>query len=325
MRLMERIRNIWMLLRGGNLLFTAMVVWCMEKWVATPLLNRALFGEQLPWYVLALLMLATVFVAAGGYVVNDYFDVKIDSINRPDRLVVTRGISKQAAMRLSIALSGAGALLGMVVAWMTHSWLLALIYVIVPGLLWFYSSSYKRILLLGNLTIAVISGLVPLLVAIANIDWLVHRYGEDIIAYTTLRHDLFVWLGGFALFAFLGTWIREIIKDMQDEPGDRELECHTMPVVWGNQITKVIVSALMLTLILGILYVAYYLVPFPHDWLAVRYPILGLLIPIVCTAILMWRGTIPSDYRSAQNVMKFVLFMGVLYSYEINRQLCILS
>ena len=105
---MQRVRDIWPLVRGGNLVFIAILLWAMEKWVAVPVLWQWRFEEQLPWWLLLLLILATVLVAAGGYVVNDYFDVKIDRINRPDKLIVTQSVSKDAAMWLSTGLSGAG-------------------------------------------------------------------------------------------------------------------------------------------------------------------------------------------------------------------------
>ena len=98
---MEKFKDIMRLVRWSNLLFLAALVWLMEKWVAVPVLDKAAFGEQLPWYVLLLVGAAIVLIAAGGYVINDYFDVKIDRINRPDEVIVTRSVSKPAAMRLS--------------------------------------------------------------------------------------------------------------------------------------------------------------------------------------------------------------------------------
>ena len=95
---MELFKDIMRLVRWSNLLFLAALIWLMEKWVVVPILDKAAFGEQLPWYLLLLIMLATVGIAAGGYVINDYFDVKIDRINRPDEVVVTRSVSKPAAM-----------------------------------------------------------------------------------------------------------------------------------------------------------------------------------------------------------------------------------
>ena len=75
------------LTRWSNLLFLGALVWLMEKWVAAPVLVQAAFGEQLPGYIVVLMALAIIFIAAGGYVINDYFDIKIDRINRPDAVI----------------------------------------------------------------------------------------------------------------------------------------------------------------------------------------------------------------------------------------------
>ena len=169
-RLAEKIKPYLQLLRVGNLAFLAILLYVMEKWVAVPLLHLEKFPEQMPWWVLTLLILSVVCIAAGGYVINDYFDVKIDRINRPDDMVVTRVISREAAMNWFYVLTAIGIVAGLAVAWWARSWNLLFIYIVIPGLLWFYSASYKRMLLVGNLIVAFISALVPLLVAIINAD-----------------------------------------------------------------------------------------------------------------------------------------------------------
>ncbi len=310
------------LVRWSNLLFLAALIWLMEKWVTVPILDQAAFGEQLPGYILLLIMLATVFIAAGGYVINDYFDVKIDRINRPDELIVTRSISKPSAMRLSMVLSGTGIICGIAAAGMLRSWTLGILFVIIPGLLWFYSSSYKRLFMVGNLIIALLAGVAPMVVAMANVAILQLRYGT-ILAYTTLPHDIYAWVGGFALFAFLLTWIREIIKDMQDQMGDRELECHSMPVVWGEKWTKVFVTGLIVLTIALVGHLWYHVLPFPIGWssLSTRYIALGIVTPMICTLWLLWAAKIPSDYKTCQQVVKFTMLIGMLYSICIVRGL----
>ena len=308
------------LVRWSNLLFLGALVWVMEKWVAVPILNAAAYGEQMPWYILLLLEIAVILIAAGGYVINDYFDVKIDRINRPDAVIVTRTISKPAAMRLSICLSAAGAAGGILEAILLRSMTIGILFVIVPGLLWFYSSSYKRLFMIGNLTIALLAAVTPMLVAMTNVAILQLRF-ETILPYISLPHDLYAWLGGFALFAFLLTWIREIIKDMQDQMGDRELECHSMPVVWGDLWTKVFVTALIIMTLAVIGHIWYHLLPFPIGWtsLSTRYIALGIVVPLLSAIWLLWSAKIPSDYKSCQQVIKFAMLIGMLYGYVIMR------
>ena len=308
-------KDIMRLVRWSNLLFLAALVWLMEKWVAVPVLDKAAFGEQLPGYMLLLIILATVFIAAGGYVINDYFDVKIDRINRPDEVIVTRSVSKPAAMRLSLSLSGIGIVCGIITAILLRSLTLGILFIIIPGLLWFYSSSYKRLFMVGNLIIALLAGLTPLLVAMANVAILQLRYGT-ILSYTTLEHDLYAWLGGFALFAFLLTWIREIIKDMQDQMGDRELECHSLPVVWGDMWTKIFVTGLIVLTLAIIGHLWFHVLPFPLGWtsLSTRYIALGIVTPLLGVLGLLWAAKIPSDYKNCQQLVKFTMLLGMLYS-----------
>lgn len=315
-------RDICRLVRWSNLLFLAVLVFVMEEWVAVPVLNKAAFGVQLPWYLLVLLALAIVLVAAGGYVVNDYFDVKIDRINRPDELVVTRTISKPAAMRLSVCLSATGAVCGVIVAALLRSWTIGSIFILVPGSLWFYSSSYKRLFMVGNVTIALLAALTPMTVALANVAQLRLHYGS-ILAYTTLEHDLYAWLGGFALFAFLLTWIREIVKDLQDQMGDREFECHSMPIVWGEMPTKIFVTALVVFTLAVIGHLWWHVLPFPTGWnnLSTRYIVLGIVLPLLGVLGLLWPAKIPSDYKNCQQLVKFTMLLGMLYSICVVRML----
>jgi 4-hydroxybenzoate polyprenyltransferase len=276
------------------------------------------YDQGLPWYLLLLIAAATLLIAAGGYVINDYFDIKIDRINRPDQLIVSQYISKKSAMRLSICLSGVGIVCGLVAAWLLRSSTIGILFIIIPGLLWFYSSSYKRLLIIGNVTIALLSALSIIMVAIANVAQLQLLYG-DILSYTSLEHDIYAWIGGFSLFAFLLTWIREIVKDLQDQMGDRELECHSMPIVWGNIVTKIVVTALIVLTTVLIGWFWYSLLPFDHSWqsFSTRYIVLAIIIPLWGALWLLWAAKIPSDYRTCQLVLKLTMFLGMLYSFVL--------
>ncbi|MEE0951096.1 MAG: geranylgeranylglycerol-phosphate geranylgeranyltransferase [Paludibacteraceae bacterium] len=315
---MDTIKNILQLVRWSNLFFLGALIYVMEKWVVVPILDDVAFGEQLPWYILLLIAAATILIAAGGYVINDYFDIKIDRINRPDQLIVTQYISKENAMRLSIGLSGVGMVCGLVAAWLLRSSTIAILFAIIPGLLWFYSSSYKRLLIIGNVTIALLSALSPMMVALANVAQLQLKY-STILPYTTLEHDIYAWVGGFSLFAFLLTWIREIVKDLQDQMGDRELECHSMPIVWGNIVTKIVVTALIVLTTVLIGWFWYSILPFDHSWqsFSTRYIVLAIIIPLWGALWLLWAAKIPSDYRTCQQVLKLTMFLGMLYSFVL--------
>lgn len=317
-RLAEIIKPYLQLLRVGNLAFLAILLYVMEAWVATPLLQRAMFQPLMPWWVLTLLILSVVCIAAGGYVINDYFDVKIDRINRPDDLVVTRIISRDTAMWIFQVLTIVGIVCGGVVAWWARSWTLLFIYIVIPGLLWFYSASYKRMFLVGNLVVAFASAIVPLLVAIVNADYLRHLYGEALI-YTPIVGEMYIWLSGFSVFAFLMTLAREMVKDMEDIEGDREMECRTIAIVLGDMWTKIVVTALVVGIMALITYIGWWVLPFPAIWntFTCRYLVFGLIVPLLCVLVLLWFAKSAREFRTVQQVLKFVMFMGVLFSYVI--------
>lgn len=319
---MDKIRDIATLLRWQNLLFVAIVLWVMESWVAQPILNHIQFGAQLSPLILWLLILSTMLIAAGGYVINDYFDVKIDKINKPDKLVVTQSVTRQQAMYLSIALSAFGCIGGMVVAWLCHSKTLGSIFLFTPGLLWFYSSSYKRQLIVGNIIVALLAGITPLLIAVANVAILQANFG-DILQYTHLEKDLYSSIGGFALFAFLLTLAREIVKDAEDQTGDRELECHSIPIVWGEPAAKIIVTVILLVVVALLASAWWMWLPWPHVWHSphTRYIVYGMLIPILCEIALLWAAKIPSDFHTAQELLKFIQLLGTLFGWVVLRML----
>ena len=312
---MERryIPDYFRLMRWQNLLFLAFLMWVMERVCATVLYANG-FYEMLPWWYLVLLIGGSVGVAAGGYIINDYFDIKIDRINRADKLIVTQTISKDQAIWAYRIATGIGVLLGLAASWVVRSWALAVIFVFVPGLLWFYSSAYKRQFLLGNLIIALSAALPPILLALANVGWL-NCHFAIIMPYLTFSKDIFYWMSGFAMFAFLLTWIREIVKDLQDQAGDRELECHTLPIVLGETWTKIILT-LLIAGTSGL--IAYFAITLRA---MVAYPLLipcCLLVLLVCELFLLWTAKIPTDYRRAQLIVKITMFVGILYAFFLH-------
>ena len=181
-------------IRIQNLLFIILIQYMIRQLVLVPLLDTYgfdLHGEQLHLY---LLIAASVLIAAGGYVLNDYFDVKIDTINKPGEVLVGKSISKQTAMVMHQLLTLTGVVIGLTLAWKLKSISLAFIFVVVPGLLWFYSASYKRQLMIGNLVVAFVSALSVIIVAISEIALLEVRY-SDLIYNTLIPAKLYAWSG----------------------------------------------------------------------------------------------------------------------------------
>ena len=236
--------NYLKLIRYKELLFIAALQCLMYFSVIEPIMTTygvAVATHSVNFY---LLLFSTICIAAAGFVINDYFDRGIDGVNRPDDVVVGVSVSKQGAMLFHQILTGVGALAGLWVAYAARSFTLGFLVVMIPGLLWFYSASYKRQFIIGNVIQALIVAFVPLLVAITEAAFLHKIYG-NLIDQTPVIRNLYVWVCGFSLFLFLMTWILSLIKNIVDELGERDMEARTMPIKWGIFNTKIFLFALI--------------------------------------------------------------------------------
>lgn len=299
------------LIRIQNLLFIAVIQCMIRQFVIAPLLETSGIDVYGSWLHLSLLIAATVLIAAGGYIINDYFDVKIDALNQPDQVLVGRSIDKRSAMLMYQFCTFSGIIIGLWLSWQLSSLLLAFIFLVVPGLLWFYSASYKRQLIIGNVVIAFLSALSVLTVLFIELARL--KTQTSMVLNPAIYHDLFAWVGGFALFSFLLTWMREIIKDMEDVYGDREMECRTLPIVWGIKAAKIIVVSLIGITTFILLFINFAYIDF-EGTLTLRYTLFGLILPFAWVIYLIIKAKHPVDYHRISTLIKFVMVLGLLYA-----------
>lgn len=300
------------LIRIPNLVFIAFIQFIMRQAVIIPILQMFGFDAAIPTDGLWLLMAATVLIAAGGYVLNDYFDIKIDQINRPDQLIITRTVSKKQAMNYYQILTGLGLIAGLILSFWTKSFTLGFMFVVITGLLWFYSASYKRQLIIGNIIVAFMAAMAVLIVAINEIAFLELSYGK-LVFETPIPSHIYAWVGSFAIFSFLTTWIREIIKDIQDENGDRELECRTMPIKWGVATTKIFIYCLVAITIALLYLLTLFFVPFTGN-LTLQFISYGIVLPLIVLVYLLSKAKSTTEYAQASTLLKFTMLIGVLYS-----------
>ncbi|MDR1653999.1 MAG: geranylgeranylglycerol-phosphate geranylgeranyltransferase [Prevotellaceae bacterium] len=311
-------KDYFRLVRFTDLLFLAIIQILMYFAVVQPVMQMRYDSEPHYSPLLYLLIAASVLIAAGGYVLNDYFDIKIDKINKPDKLIVTNSISRKKAMLIYRILTLSGLVAGIILAIVLSSFTVGFIFIVTAGLLWFYSASYKRQFITGNLIIAFLAALGVLTVAIFQIAILEKMYGS-LIFDTNIPALIYTCTGGFAAFAFIVTWLREIIKDIEDIEGDREMECRTMPIKWGIKRTKIVVIALICIVICA-LAGAVRIIPFAGT-ITFRYVLFFIFIPLTALTGLVVKAKTSAEFRSASLLVKLIMIAGVLYSvifyYEI--------
>jgi len=267
---------------------------------------------QFPWYHFVILVAATVMITAGGYVINDYFDIKTDLINRGEVIVGTKVPRRQAMMWHNI-LNIAGVSAGFYISWRSGYFWLGVIFLIASGLLYFYSASYKRQFLIGNIVVAVLTAVVPLIGVL--FEWpALYRYYTVNAAWLPPLKILFYWVGGFAIFAFLTTLIREIIKDIEDFEGDMAYGRNTIPVITGVMTAKILsVSLIIITVLL--LYLVWYF--FLNDKITLVYLSCAVVIPLILVVVRLMTGTGKKQLHSASTLMKVVMLTGLLYSVVV--------
>ncbi len=309
-------RDYIKLVRVPNLIFIAVIQLLMHYCVVAPILKTHGITPSMSLFQLMLLVIATVFIAAGGYVINDYFDMRIDEINKPDTRIVGQSVTRRQAMLFYQVISGIGVAAGLLLSlYHARSITYAFIFLMVLGLLWFYSSSYKRQFIIGNLIVSLSAAMVPFLVALFENRFLLLEFGpsEELIL---VSNTIMGWLGGFALFAFLWTFIREVIKDMEDVEGDREMESHTFPVVLGIAKTKILLYLLIIIALITGGYTIFFVVPLEGS-LSWRYFLSLIVIPSIFLIYLLFKARGKADYHYAANVAKLIMLIGTVYSVVV--------
>lgn len=234
-----------------------------------------------------LLVLAALLVAAAGYIINDYYDVKIDAINRPDRLVVGHALTRRRAMLAHVLLSTLGVLLA--------AWLSPLLGAVTLGaalLLWGYSARFKKVALVGNLSIATLTAA---LVLLPELQLQTGRYA--------------VW--PYALAAFLLTLVREIVKDVEDMRGDAQHGCRTLPLVLGVARTKWVAGLFLLSLVLLAGAAALRLLAAGH-WPLALWLLALVLLPLAQLARLLARADRQRHFHNLSSWCKGIMLAGVL-------------
>jgi len=256
----------------------------------------------------SLLVLSTVLVAAAGYIINDYFDVQIDEINKPDRILVDRVIARRYVMILHLFFNGLGIALGFYVAAKVGLWKLGFIQVFAACMLWFYSLNLKRQLFIGNLLVSLLTALVILTVWAYDVNF----FTEAKHCSTALSGIVTQYMIGYAVFAFLVTLIRELIKDMEDIEGDRAGNCRTVPIVWGIKAAKSTTGFIILLVVALLVFAQFRF--FSNEHLTpVGYIFVLIQAPLLYVFYLLFYADKASDFKYLSNLVKFVMLTGICY------------
>lgn len=232
---------------------------------------------------LFLLSGSTILIAAAGYIINDYYDIKIDLINKPDRVVIGKTITRRYAILFHTVISFLGVAAGLLINWKVGA-----LNFVCAFLLWLYSNNLKRLPLIGNVVVAFLTGL-----SIFMLVFLYNQYLPFVMVYS--------------LFAFFMTLIREVVKDMEDMKGDTTFGCKTLPIVWGIRKTKSFVYAIVVIFSILVLWLDYR--ELKISWI---YFIPMLFLPMSVLVFRLIKADTKKEFYQLSQLCKIIMLLGII-------------
>ncbi|UBM59913.1 geranylgeranylglycerol-phosphate geranylgeranyltransferase [Marinilongibacter aquaticus] len=230
-----------------------------------------------------LISLSTILVAASGYIINDYFDIKIDQVNKPDEVIIGRYIPRRYAILAHQSLNITAAVISF-----TLGWKVFVINILAMTLLWFYASIFKKMPFVGNFLVAALTGASLVVMAV--------YYPEN---------DLLINI--YAVFAFGITLIREIIKDIEDIRGDKKYGSKTLPIIWGLRKTKLLLYIFMLGFVCTVIAMGLAL---GNTHLNMAF--IFLSIPFGYIAVRLYFADRKSHFSALSSWTKAVIILGIM-------------
>lgn len=271
--------ELFRLVRIRTIAFAAFTMYAMRYWVILPMLEVNGFTLQLPTWAFTLVVVAVCCLVSGGYVINDYFDTKSDRISGVREVLVGKSVSRRVAIVLHTLLNLAAVVIAFYLGFAVGVWKIGILFLLVSGILWFYSSVYKRYFIVGNLLVALLTSLIPFAALVYEIPLLNIAYADILLQTGTNFVYMFNWMLFFSWFIFLNTWMYEINKDIYTMEGDRENNFQTIPVKLGKKTAGNILT--ILTVVAMLSAIGIYVYEFLSFRAMLFYLLLAILFPYV--------------------------------------------
>lgn len=312
--------SLFRLARPLNLAIMVLTMVCLRYWIIGNIMKSANIGMefQLTHLQFGILCLVVVLLAAAGNFINDYFDLKVDRINRPDRVIVGKDVKRRVAMILHQVLNIIAVGLTAFLCWKTKLWGGMLLTVLIATLLWWYSPILKKRAVIGNIVIALCAGLVPVWIAYFDIKTLEIRY-TDMLLTSDVINTMWYWMIGYGFFAFILTLAREILKDIEDIEGDKTEHYHTLPINTSESFARYTATIILWVSFLAFLCVISYY--YMHDKTTLIAAALLVILPLLIGIKGSGSARKKEDYHRASAWVKAAMVGGILFAYFAGQHL----
>ncbi len=253
-----------------------------------------------------LLVLSTVLLAAAGYVINNILDVATDTINKPNNVVIGKGISETRGYNIYIALNITGVAIGCYLSNVIMRPTFAVISIFIASVLYFYSTNLKQIMILGNFVVAAILSFSVIVIGVFDLFPATNAENQAQMA------SMFSILIDYALFAFMINFIREIVKDIEDVDGDYNQGMNTLPIAIGkSRTTKIVLGFAIIPFILCLLYIDKYFLE-NNLYIVTLYAFAFVLAPLLYFIVKIFTAKSQKDFHHLSTVLKLILLFGIL-------------
>jgi 4-hydroxybenzoate polyprenyltransferase len=252
----------------------------------------------------SLLVAASVCIAAAGYIINDYFDVDIDQVNKSSKVIVGKWIRRRMAILLHAVLSVTGLVLSLYIGYKLQNVFIPFFNFLAIILLWMYSGFFKKKLLIGNVLISLLTAWVILVITFAEYRF---RISPHDVVWQRLLKLSFIYAG----FAFIISLVREVIKDMEDLNGDIKYGCRTMPIVWGIPVSKVFTGVWIVVLAGLVVALQIYVIQLGW-WLSVLYSVVTIIIPLIWVLRKLYEANTAAQFHRLSTVVKMIMLAGIV-------------
>ena len=251
-----------------------------------------------------LLVLSTVLIAAGGYVINNILDQKTDAINKPNNVIIGKNISETNAYTLYMALTVAGVAIGFYLSNVILKPSFAAVFILIAATLYLYATSLKQILIVGNTIVAILLSCSVIIIGIFDLLPAIDAGNQQ------QMRIVFSILLDYAIFTFFINILREIIKDIEDVDGDYNQGIRTLPIVIGKSRTAKIVFGLSFVPILFLLYyINSYLLNLIYTTI---YLLLFVMGPLFYFTVKVWSAKSKKEFHTLSLLLKWIMFFGIL-------------
>ena len=292
---MVKLVDFFRLIRFKNLLIIALSQYLVRYALILPMTDSRSLSDLQFFY----LVLSTICIAAAGYIINDYFDTQVDRLNQR-KIIIDNTIKRREAILMHFVLSGIGVFLGFYLGWRVGITNLGFINLFSSTALWFYSTNMKKAYLSGNIIISLLAALTLFIVPM-----------YDIIPNPEVNgQSAFYLICFYSIFAFITTFVREIIKDFEDQFGDSKMGYNTFAIV-SAKTAKFTVQTISILLILSIAVISYFQITYDGLYAAI-YVWLSIELPLIYFFLKLRNANDKKTYHQLSQLIKLIMLTGTL-------------